>query len=62
LTALLNSAPKDIPENILEKIRKIALMNDENDMASEEFINEFFKASFEFIEFIAPEEKENGTN
>jgi TonB family protein len=62
MTALLNSAPKDIPENILEKIRKIALVNDENDMASQEFISDFFKASFEFIEFIAPEEKENGTN
>jgi TonB family protein len=62
MTALLNSAPKDIPENILEKIGKIALVNDENDMASQEFINNFFRASFEFIEFIAPEEKENGTN
>jgi TonB family protein len=55
MTALLNSAPKDIPENILEKIRKIALVNDENDMVSQEFINNFFMASFEFIEFIAPE-------
>ncbi|HEX9959938.1 MAG TPA: energy transducer TonB [Pyrinomonadaceae bacterium] len=62
MTALLNSAPKDIPENILGKIRKIALVNDENDMVSQEFINDFFKASFEFMEFIAPEEKENGTN
>jgi TonB family protein len=62
MTALLNSAPKDIPENILEKIRKIALVNDENDMVSQQFISDFFRASFEFIEFIAPEEKENGTN
>ncbi|HEX8250007.1 MAG TPA: energy transducer TonB [Pyrinomonadaceae bacterium] len=62
MTALLNSAPKDIPAEILEKIRKIALVNDENDMVSPEFINDFFKASFEFIEFIAPEEKGNGTN
>ncbi|HEX8368487.1 MAG TPA: energy transducer TonB [Pyrinomonadaceae bacterium] len=62
MTALLNSAPKDIPAEILEKIRKIALVSDETDMVSPEFINDFFKASFEFIEFIAPEEKGNGTN
>ena len=62
MTALLNSAPKDIPAEILEKIRKIALDNDENDMVSPEFINDFFKASFEFIEFIAPEEKKDGIN
>jgi hypothetical protein len=62
LTALMNSAPKDIPADILEKIRKIALVNDENDMVSQEFINDFLKASFEFIEFIAPEENENGAN
>jgi TonB family protein len=62
MTALLNSAPKDIPANVLEKIRRIALVNDENDMASPEFINDFLKASLEFIEFIAPDEKENGTD
>ena len=62
MTALINSAPKDIPADILEKIRKIALVNDENDMVSQEFINDFFRASFEFIEFIAPEEKEDESN
>lgn len=62
MTALLNSAPKDIPADILEKIRKIALVNDDGDLVSPEFINDFFRASFEFIELIAPEEKENGTN
>jgi TonB family protein len=62
MTVQLNAAPKDIPSNILEKIRKIALVDDENDMVSQEFINNFLKASLEFIEFIAPEENENGTN
>ncbi|MDQ3800803.1 MAG: energy transducer TonB [Acidobacteriota bacterium] len=62
MTALLNSAPKDIPANVLEKIRKIVLVDDENDMASPEFINDFMRASFEFMDFIAPDEKENGTD
>jgi hypothetical protein len=62
MTALLNSAPKDIPADVLEKIRKIALVNDDGDLVSQEFINDFFRASLEFIELIAPEEKENGTN
>lgn len=62
MTGLLNSAPKDIPAYVLEKIRKIALVDDENDMASPEFINGFLRASFEFIDFISPDEKENGTD
>ncbi|HYP50264.1 MAG TPA: TonB family protein [Pyrinomonadaceae bacterium] len=62
MTALINSAPKDIPENILEKIRKVALVGDEDDLVSQEFINDFFRASFEFMELIAPEENGNGTN
>ncbi|HLM01147.1 MAG TPA: TonB family protein [Pyrinomonadaceae bacterium] len=62
MAALLNAAPKDIPENVLEKIRKIAPVSDENDMVSPEFINDFLQASFDFMEFIAPEEKESGRN
>lgn len=62
MTPLLNSEPKDVPENIPEKISKVALVSDESDLVSQEFINDFFRASMEFIESIAPEEKENGTN
>ncbi|HEX8738252.1 MAG TPA: hypothetical protein VF721_23155, partial [Pyrinomonadaceae bacterium] len=54
LTALLNAAPKDIPAEVLENFRKIALVNDENDMVSQEFIDDFLRASYEFLDFMAP--------
>jgi TonB family protein len=52
---LLESPPKDIPEETLEKIRAISSFNDETDAISPEFINDFFKSSLEFIKFMIDE-------
>lgn len=54
---LLESPPKDMPEEILEKIRAIASYNDETDAISPEFINDFFKSSLDFIQFMIDRSK-----
>lgn len=54
---LLESPPKDISEDILEKIRAISSYNDETDAISPEFISDFFKASLDFIQYMIDEGK-----
>lgn len=54
---LLESPPKDISEEILEKIRAIASYNDETDAISPEFISDFFKSSLDFIQYMIDEGK-----
>ena len=49
---LLESPPRDISEGTLDKIRAISSYNDETDAISPEFINNFFKASLDFIEYM----------
>jgi len=49
---LLESPPKDISEETLDKIRAIASYNDETDAITSEFISDFFKASFDFIQYM----------
>ena len=49
--------PKDISEDVLEQIRAIASYNDETDAISPEFINDFFKSSLEFIQFMIDQGK-----
>ncbi|HVE58613.1 MAG TPA: energy transducer TonB [Pyrinomonadaceae bacterium] len=54
---LLESPPKDISENTIDKIRAIASYNDETDAISPEFISDFFKASFDFIQYMIDDGK-----
>ena len=54
---LLESPPKDISEDVLEKIRAISSFNDETDAISPEYINDFFKSSLDFIQFMINESK-----
>ncbi len=54
---LLESPPKDISDETLEKIRAIASYNDETDAISPEYINDFFKSSLEFVQFMIDESK-----
>ncbi len=54
---LLESPPKDISEDVLEKIRAIASYNDETDAISPEYISDFFKSSLDFIQFMIDEGK-----
>lgn len=54
---LLESPPKDISEETIDKIRAIASYNDETDAITSEFISDFFKASFDFIEYMVNDEK-----
>ncbi|MEP6903058.1 MAG: energy transducer TonB [Actinomycetota bacterium] len=54
---LLESPPKDISEDTLEKIRAIASYNDETDAISPEFISDFFKSSLEFIQYMIDQGK-----
>jgi TonB family protein len=50
MNRLLESPPKDIPEEVLEKIRAISSYNDEADAISPEYISDFFKSSLDFIQ------------
>lgn len=54
---LLESPPKDMSEETIDKIRAIASYNDETDAITPEFISDFFKASFDFIEYMVNDEK-----
>ncbi len=54
---LLESPPKDIPEDILDKIRAISSYNDETDAISPDFISDFFKASLDFIQYMIDDGK-----
>lgn len=56
---LLESPPEDMPEDILEKIRAISSYNDETDAISPEFINDFFRASLDFIQFMVDQDKKS---
>jgi hypothetical protein len=49
---LLESPPKDISEETIDKIRAIASYNDETDAITSEFISDFFKASLDFIQYM----------
>ena len=55
---LLESPPKDIPEEMLDKIRAISSYNDETDAISPEFISDFFKASLDFIQYMIDDGKD----
>ncbi len=54
---LLESPPKDISEDVLDKIRAISSYNDETDAISPEFISDFFKASLDFIQYMIDDGK-----
>jgi len=54
---LLESPPKDISEETIDKIRAIASYNDETDAITPEFISDFFKASFDFIQYMIDDGK-----
>jgi TonB family protein len=57
MNCLLESPPKDISEETVDKIRAIASYNDETDAITPEFISDFFKASFDFIQYMIDDEK-----
>ncbi len=54
---LLESPPKEISEESLTRIRAIASYDTETDSITPEFINDFFKKSLEFIEYMVGESK-----
>ncbi len=54
---LLESPPKDVSAESLKKIRAIAAYDNETDSITPEFINNFFKASLSFIDYIVTEGK-----
>ena len=54
---LLESPPKDLSEQSLGKIRAIALYNGETDTITPQFINNFFKTSLDFIDYMVNEGK-----
>ena len=54
---LLESPPKDVSETILGKIRAIAKYDGESDRITPEFVNNFFKTSLDFIEYMVADEK-----
>ncbi len=54
---LLESPPKDFSEETIDKIRAIASYNDETDAITPEFISDFFKASFDFIQYMIDDGK-----
>jgi TonB family protein len=54
---LLESPPKDISEETIDKIRAIASYNDETDAITSEFISDFFKASLDFIQYMIDDGK-----
>ncbi len=54
---LLESPPKDISEETIDKIRAIASYNDETDAITPEFISDFFKASLDFIQYMIDDGK-----
>ena len=54
---LLESPPKDISDVSLGKIRAIAEYNGETDRITPQFINNFFKTSLDFIDFMVGENK-----
>jgi TonB family protein len=49
---LLEAPPKDLSAKSLDKIRAIASYNNETDTITPEFINNFFKTSLEFIDYM----------
>jgi TonB family protein len=54
---LLEAPPKDISEESLSKIRAIASYNGETDRITPEFINNFFKTSLDFIDYMVNDGK-----
>ena len=54
---LLESPPKDISEASLGKIRAIAKYDGETDRVTPQFINNFFKTSLDFIDYMVNENK-----
>jgi TonB family protein len=54
---LLESPPKGISEVSLDKIRAIAAYNGENDRVTPQFINNFFKTSLDFIDYMVSDGK-----
>lgn len=52
---LLETPPKDISEASLSKIRAVASYNNETDSITPQFINNFFKSSLDFIDYIVGE-------
>ncbi len=54
---LLEAPPRDVSAESLKKIRAIASYNNETDSITPEFINNFFKTSLDFIDYIIAEGK-----
>ena len=54
---LLESPPKDLSAASLDKIRAIATYNGEDDRITPQFINNFFKTSLEFIDYMVNDGK-----
>ena len=60
LNWLLESPPTDVSEEMLTKIRTIAAYNSEVDSISPTFVNDFIKASVDFLDYIIKENRGNG--
>ena len=54
---LLEAPPKDISAESLKRIREIAAYDNETDSITPDFINNFFKKSFEFIDYMVSKSK-----
>ena len=54
---LLEAPPKDLSEVSLDKIRAIAQYNGETDRITPQFINNFFKTSLDFIDYMVNDGK-----
>jgi TonB family protein len=56
---LLEAPPKDVSAESLSKIRAIAAYDTETDSVTPQFINNFFKTSLNFIEYIVGDSKKD---